>query len=86
MKYYTEEKHNDILNFTGKWRELESIILREVPRPCLFSIVANTEMKHLYLRATGSLHRKQEANTYLWDYNRVHRNTFQMGKHSILLL
>ena len=30
MKYYTAEKNNDILNFAGKWMELENIILRDV--------------------------------------------------------
>ena len=29
-KYYTVEKNNDILNFAGKWIELENIILSEV--------------------------------------------------------
>ena len=30
MEYYTAEKHNDRLNFAGKWMELENIILSEV--------------------------------------------------------
>ena len=30
MEYYTVEKNNDILNFAGKWMELENIILSEV--------------------------------------------------------
>ena len=30
MEYYTAEKNNDILNFAGKWMELEHIILSEV--------------------------------------------------------
>ena len=30
MEYYTTEKNNDILNFAGKWMELENIILSEV--------------------------------------------------------
>ena len=30
MEYYTVEKNNDILNFAGKWMELENIILNEV--------------------------------------------------------
>ena len=30
MEYYTAEKNNDILNFSGKWMELEIIILSEV--------------------------------------------------------
>ena len=30
MEYYTAEKNNDILNFAGKWMELENIILSEV--------------------------------------------------------
>ena len=30
MEYYTAEKNNDILNFAGKWIELENIILSEV--------------------------------------------------------
>ena len=30
MEYYIAEKNNNILNFSGKWMELENIILREV--------------------------------------------------------
>ena len=30
MEYYTAEKNKDILNFAGKWMELENIILSEV--------------------------------------------------------
>ena len=30
MEYYKAEKINDILNFAGKWMELENIILSEV--------------------------------------------------------
>ena len=30
MEYYTAEKNNNILNFVGKWMELENIILSEV--------------------------------------------------------
>ena len=30
MEYYTVEKNNSILNFAGKWMELENIILSEV--------------------------------------------------------
>ena len=30
MEYYTAEKHNDILNFAGKWMELENIILSHI--------------------------------------------------------
>ena len=30
MEYYIAEKNNDILNFAGKWLELENIILSEV--------------------------------------------------------
>ena len=32
MEYYTAEKNNDILNFGGKWMELENIILSEVTK------------------------------------------------------
>ena len=30
MEYYTAEKNNYILNFSGKWMELENITLSEV--------------------------------------------------------
>ena len=30
MEYYTAEKNKNILKFTGKWMELENIILSEV--------------------------------------------------------
>jgi hypothetical protein len=30
MEYYSAIKNNDFMKFTGKWMELENIILREV--------------------------------------------------------
>ena len=30
IEYYTAENNNDVLNFAGKWMELENIILSEV--------------------------------------------------------
>ena len=30
MEYYSTIKNKDIMNFTGKWLELENIILNEV--------------------------------------------------------
>ena len=30
LEYYTAEKNNDILKFSGKWMDLENIILNEV--------------------------------------------------------
>ena len=30
LEYYSAVKNNDILNFAGKWTELENIILSEV--------------------------------------------------------
>jgi hypothetical protein len=30
MKYYSAIKNNDLMKFTGKWLELENIILSEV--------------------------------------------------------
>ena len=30
MEYYTAEKNKNILNFAGKWMELENIILSEI--------------------------------------------------------
>jgi hypothetical protein len=30
MKYYTLIKNNDFMNFTGKWMEVENIILSEL--------------------------------------------------------
>ena len=30
MEYYSAIKNNDFTKFTGKWRDLENIILREV--------------------------------------------------------
>jgi hypothetical protein len=32
MKFYSAVKKNEILSFTGKWMELENIILSEVIR------------------------------------------------------
>ena len=41
MKYYTAEKNNDILKFTGKWMDLENIILSEVVQTQKVSYVLN---------------------------------------------
>ncbi|KAL6030965.1 hypothetical protein STEG23_018588, partial [Scotinomys teguina] len=30
MEYYSAEKNNDIMNFEGKWMELENVIMSEV--------------------------------------------------------
>jgi hypothetical protein len=30
MEYYTDTKNKDILNFAGKWMELENTVLSEV--------------------------------------------------------
>ena len=32
MKYYSTIKNKDIMNFAGKWMELENIILSEVTK------------------------------------------------------
>ena len=32
MEYYTAEENNDILKFSSKWMDLESIILSEVTK------------------------------------------------------
>jgi hypothetical protein len=37
MEYYSDIKKNEILSFTGKWMELENIILREVSQALLKS-------------------------------------------------
>jgi hypothetical protein len=44
MEFYSAIKKNEILSFTGKWMELESIILSEVnqtqkAKNCMFSLI-----------------------------------------------
>jgi hypothetical protein len=44
MEFYSATKKNEILSFTGKWMELENIILSEVSQTqeaqsCMFSII-----------------------------------------------
>ena len=46
MEYYTAEKNNDILNFAGKWMELENIILSEVTH-------AEKDNYHMYSLISG---------------------------------
>ena len=46
MECYTAEKNNDILNFAGKWMELENIILSEVTQ-------AQKDNYHMYSLTGG---------------------------------
>ena len=46
MEYYTAEKNNDVLNFAGKWMELENIILSEVTQ-------TQKDNHHMYLLLGG---------------------------------
>ena len=46
MEYYTAEKNNDILNFAGKWMELENIILSEVTQ-------THKDKYHMYSLLSG---------------------------------
>jgi hypothetical protein len=44
MEFYSVTKKNEILSFTGKWMELENIILSEVnqvqkAKNCMFSLI-----------------------------------------------
>jgi hypothetical protein len=44
MDFYSAIKNNEILSFTGKWMELENIILSEVSQAqktkgCMFSLI-----------------------------------------------
>ena len=49
MEYYTVEKNNDILNFAGKWMELENIILSEVTQ-------TQKDNYHMYSLISGLFH------------------------------
>ena len=46
MEYYIIEQSNDILNFAGKWIELENIILSEVTR-------TQRDNSHMYSLISG---------------------------------
>jgi hypothetical protein len=44
VEFYSATKKNEILSFTGKWMELENIILSEVSqvqkaKSCMFSLI-----------------------------------------------
>jgi hypothetical protein len=44
MEFYSATKKNEILSFSGKWMELENIILSEVSQAqkaknCMFSLI-----------------------------------------------
>jgi hypothetical protein len=48
MEFYSATKKNEILSFTGKWMELENIILSEVSQAqkakiCMFSIICRLQ-------------------------------------------
>jgi hypothetical protein len=45
MQYYSAIKNEDIVNFSGKWMELENIILSEVTHTqkaihCMYSLIS----------------------------------------------
>jgi hypothetical protein len=47
MEFYSTTKKNEILSFSGKWLELENIILSEVSqaqkvKSCIFSLICGT--------------------------------------------
>jgi hypothetical protein len=46
MEYYSAIKNKDILNFAGKWMELENIILSEVTQ-------TQKDMRGMYLLISG---------------------------------
>ena len=46
IKYYTEEKKNDILKFAGKWMDLVKAILKEVTQ-------IQNDKYHLYSLISG---------------------------------
>jgi hypothetical protein len=48
MKFYSATKKNEILSFTGKWMELENIILSKVSqvqkaKSCVFSLISGLQ-------------------------------------------
>ena len=47
MEYYSVVKNQDILNFAGKWMELEKIILNEVTQTQKDNIVCNVNIIHI---------------------------------------
>ena len=46
MEYYSANKNEDIMNFAGKWMELENIILSEVTQ-------TSKNMYGMYLLISG---------------------------------
>jgi hypothetical protein len=49
MEFYAAVKKNEMLSFTGKWMELENIILSEVSqaqkaKSCMFSLICAIQM------------------------------------------
>jgi hypothetical protein len=47
MEFYAGMKKNEILSFTGKWMELENIILREVSLAQIYGGVPKMERRNL---------------------------------------
>jgi hypothetical protein len=52
MEYYSVIKQNEILSFTGKWTELEIIIVSEISqvqkdKGCMLSLICESEIQVL---------------------------------------
>jgi hypothetical protein len=66
MEFYSAIKKNEILSFTGKWMELENIILSEVSQAqkakcCIFSLICGIWTTNTEIRNTG--HTKRRSHT-----------------------
>jgi hypothetical protein len=56
MEYYSAIKNKDIIKFTGKWMELESVILSEVTQ-------TQKDMHGMYSLLSGISHKIQDTHT-----------------------
>jgi hypothetical protein len=76
MEFYAAMKKNEMLSFTGKWMEVENIILRRVSQAQktsngMFSLICGLQMKGNCSKVIG-----------LWLHNkaRAHKGGMKIGK------
>jgi len=67
MEYYSAIKNEDIQNFTGKWMELENIVLSEVTQTqkdmhTIFSLISIYYTKNVQ-NIQDTVHRIQKSST-----------------------
>jgi hypothetical protein len=62
MKYYAAIKHKDIMNFAGKWMELENIIQSEATQKDMYDMYSLIgRISHKVQNIHALIHQPKEA-------------------------